>query len=209
MAIRSSETGNQAKQSSPISKISTGVVGLDNVLNGGLPDGRITLFSGGPGTGKTILGLEFIVRGAQTGNPGIVLTFEERASDLRKYAQCLGWDLESLEAQETLGLISARIQPDAVIAGDFDLRGILSILRQKVQALKAQRVLIDAPDVFLRLLDNMAKERAELGTLNNWLRDAGLTAVMTAKAGSSGAFSSHYDFLDYMADCVVHLDQRE
>ncbi len=208
MPSSSENEKNQTEPSSGIEKVATGIRGMDEVLNGGIPKGSLTLLSGGPGAGKTMLGLEFLVRGAQAGNPGILLTFEERESDLRSYARSFGWDTERLEEQGLLALIGARLQPDAILSGDFDLRGILAILRQKAQDLKAQRVVIDAPDVFLRLLDNIAKERAELHVLHDWLRDAGLTTVMTVKGESSGIFSSHYEFLEYMADCVIYLDQR-
>jgi circadian clock protein KaiC len=189
-------------------KIPTGIVGLDEVLNGGIPEESMTLFTGGPGTGKTILGLEFLVRGAQAGHPGIMLTFEEREQDLRNYAIGFGWDIKALEKKDQLVLISARIQPDAILSGDFDLRGILAILKQKADLIQARRVLIDAPDVFLRLLDDIAKERAELHILNEWLREAGMTTIMTVKGKSESAYSSHYEFLEYMANCVINLDQR-
>lgn len=191
-----------------ISKVKTNIIGLDEILNGGFPKGSLTLLNGGPGTGKTMLGLEFLVQGAQEGSPGILLTFEERERDLKNYARSFGWDIDALESSGTLIFISARIHSDAVLAGDFDLRGILGILRQKASSMNAERILIDAPDVFLRLLNDPAKERAELHALYEWLRDTDITALMTVKAESSGVFSSHYDFLDYMADCVVYLDQR-
>ncbi len=199
---------NDAEQPDMISKVSTGIFGLDEVLLGGVPAGSMTLLSGGPGSGKTMMGLEFLVRGARSGSPGILLTFEEKERALRKYAYHFGWNLAELEEQGNLALISARIQPDAILSGDFDLRGILSILRQKAADIKAERVLIDAPDVFLRLLDNIAKERAELHLLHEWLIGEGVTTLMTVKKGTNSVFSSHYEFLDYMADCVIYLDQR-
>jgi circadian clock protein KaiC len=192
-----------------VEKVSTGVSGLDVVLHGGLPRGAITLLSGGPGSGKTLMGLEFLVRGALSGSPGIVLTFEERDSDLRRYTAAFGWDLPTLEAQNRLRLISARFRPDAVYSGDFDLGGILGILRQKIDEIQAQRILIDAPDIFLRLLDDITKERTELYSLNEWLRDAAMTAILTVKSDDrKNAWSANYDFLEYLADCVIHLDQR-
>ncbi len=189
-----------------ISKIPTGIRGLDQVLHGGVPEGALTLLSGGPGTGKTMLGLEFLVRGAQKGIPGIMLTFEERETALRDYAAGLGWDLAAFENRGSLALISACIRPDAVISGDFDLRGIFGILRQKAADLQASQIVIDAPDVFLRLLDDVAKERTELYALREWLRDAGMTAIMTVKGESGDPLP--YGFLDYMADCVINLSQR-
>lgn len=191
-----------------IDKMKTNITGLDEILNGGIPRGAMTLISGGPGTGKTMLTLEFLARGAQAGHSGIMLTFEEREDDLRRYAQGFGWDISALEAQKKVLLISARIHPDTVLSGDFDLRGLLSILRQQAEAIQAERVVIDAPDVVLRLMDNISKERTELYALHEWLRDAGLTTIMTVKGASNGVFSSHYEFLDYMANCVICLDQR-
>lgn len=208
MTSGSEEGTNQMELAHHVPKMSTGIRGLDQVLHGGVPKGALTLLRGGPGTGKTMLSLEFLVRGAENGAPGIMLTFEEREADLRNYAAGLDWDLSALEKQGSLALISARIQPDAVISGDFDLRGILGILRQKAEALQARRIVVDAPDVFLRLLDDMAKERKELYALREWLRDTGMTAIMTVKGREQDPLSSAYGFLDYMADCVVHLGQR-
>jgi circadian clock protein KaiC len=192
-----------------IEKIPTGIRGMDEVLRGGIPKGALTLIGGGPGSGKTILGLEFLVRGALAGNPGVLLTFEEREPDLRRYAGAFGWDLSALEKDNRLTLISARIPSEAICSGHFDLRGVLAILRQKTEEIQADRVLIDAPDVFLRLLDNIGKEQAELHMMNEWIRDAGLTALMTVKSGShGGAYASQYEFLEYMSDCAIHLDHR-
>ena len=195
------------RRSPGVPKVRTGVHGLDTVLGGGIPRGTLTLLSGGPGTGKTMLGLEFLVRSAQDGQPGILLTFEEREDALRGYAEGFGWNLPDLEAQGRLVLISARLQPDAILSGDFDLRGILGILRKKTEEIQADRLLIDAPDVLLRLLGDAAKERAELHNLYEWLRDTGLTTILTVKDPVGSEFA-HYEFLDYMADCVIHLDQR-
>ena len=191
-----------------IAKIPAGVRGLDEVLNGGVPKGAMTLISGGPGSGKTMLGLEFLVRGAMAGHPGILLTFEETELALKNYAAGFGWDLAEFESKGLLAIVSARIQPDAVLSGDFDLRGVIGILRQKADAMTAEQVVVDAPDVFLRLLNDIAKERAELHLLHEWLREAGMTTLMTVKSRTDQALASHYDFLDYMAECVIHLDQR-
>lgn len=209
MNSQSTHPGGKAHRPDPIEKIPTGVVGLDGVLNGGIPKGAMTLLSGGPGSCKTLLGLEFLVHGAQSGNPGIMLTFEERKKDLRRYGWSFGWDLPSLESQGGLRLISARIQPDAAFSGDFDLQGIFAILMQQAEEIRAGRVLIDAPDIFLRMLDDISKERGELHALVERLREAGITAIITTKFGNDGSAStSPYDFLEYMADCVIHLDQR-
>lgn len=189
-------------------KTPTGIRGLDEVLNGGVPTGGLTLLSGGPGTGKTLFGLEFLVRGAFAGRPGIMLTFEEREEALRRYAGAFGWDTAPLEEQGLLVFICARFNPDGILSGDFDLGSILAILRHKMESLASKQVVIDAPDVFLRLLDSRSKERAELYKLHAWLRDNGQTALMTVKADRHRASDSYHEFLDYMADCVVQLDER-
>jgi circadian clock protein KaiC len=163
---------------------------------------------GGPGTGKTMLGLEFLVRGAEAGHPGVLLTFEEKDVALRRYAQVFGWDLAALEAQGQLTLISGRFHPDAVLSGDFDLRGTLALLSAKAESMKASRIFIDAPDVILGLLESMAKERAQFHAMNAWAQDQGMTVIMTVKGNASSPTGSHYDFLEYMADCVLYLDQR-
>ncbi len=189
-------------------KIPTHIPGLDTVLNGGIPKGAMTLLAGGPGTGKTMLGLEFLYRGALSGRAGVLLTFEEKDTALRRYAACFGWDLSDLEHRNLLSIIPARIQPEAVLSGDFDLKGILGLLSAKVQSLGAECIFIDAPDVFLRLLDNLAKERAQIHAMHAWLQDRGLTCMMSVKGDTRSESTHPYDFLEYMADCVIHLDQR-
>ena len=197
-----------AAQPLGISKTPTGIIGFDKILNGGVPQGALTMLSGGPGTGKTIFGLEFLVRGALSGRPGILLTFEEREEALRRYAGAFGWDVASLEDQGLLSLVGARFNPDAALSGDFDLGSILAILSYKAKELKARQLVIDAPDVFLRLLNDTNKERAELYKLNDWLRDNDQTTLMTVKRDGEIGSGSYHEFLDYMADCVIHLDQR-
>lgn len=191
-----------------VRKVPTQVRGLDDILAGGVPESSLTLLSGGPGTGKTMLGMEFLIRGAIAGNPGIMLTFEEREDALRTYAAALGWDLRELEASGMLFVLSASIGPDAVLSGEFDLRGILGIISAKAEETGAERILIDAPDVFLRLMGDLPRERAELQGMHEWLIDSGLTSMMTVKSRRDHGVVPMYDFLDYMADCVIYLDQR-
>lgn len=193
---------------SQVSKFSTGIRGFDEVLSGGIPRGSLTLLSGGPGTGKTMIGMELLIKSAMRGRPSILVTFEEREEALRRYAAGFGWKTEEMEASGMFRIIGARIQPEAILAGSFDLRGITAILASAVDAMSAEVVMIDAPDAFLGLLDNRSKERAELRAVHEWLLDRGLTTVMTVKRNPGSPDSSYYDFLDYMADCVVHLDQR-
>ncbi len=192
----------------PIPKVATNITGLDEVLEGGIPTEALTLLLGGPGTGKTVLGLEFLVRCGQAGRPGVLLTFEETEVALRRIALSFGWDLADLEARHRLAIISARIQPDAVLSGDFDLHGILALLSRRIEDVKAQQVVIDAPDVLLRLLSDVSKERAQLQALYEWLSAKGMTALMTVKRDAHLDGRPRYEFLEYMADCVISLDQR-
>jgi len=189
-------------------KTPTKIRGLDEILNGGVPTGGLTLLNGGPGAGKTLFGLEFLMRGAQQGIPGILLTFEEHEDALHHYATTFGWDIVELENRGFLSIIRARFDPEGFLSGDFDLGGILAILRHKIETLAAKQVVIDAPDVFLRLLDNRVKERAELYKLINWLHDQKLTTLMTVKADGGDIARSDYEPLDYLADCIIQLDQR-
>jgi len=189
-------------------KVPTGVAGLDEVLGGGLPAGRMTLLNGGAGSGKSLLGLQSLLHGAAAGEPGILVLFEERAAAVRQNAWSLGWDLASLERKNRLYLMDARLNPDGVISGDFSIKGLLAILDQKTKAMRARRIVIDAVDTLLHLYNSPLRERSELFSLHEWLLDRGLTAIMTVKSGPQEEAPSRYAFLDFMADCVIHVDQR-
>ena len=191
-----------------IPKVPTGIAGLDEVLNGGLPAGRMTLLNGGTGSGKSLMGLQCLLQGASAGEPGILVLFEERAAAVRQNAWSLGWDLASLERKNRLHLLDARLNPEAVISGDFSIKGLLAILDRQAKALRARRIMIDAADALLYLYDNPMRERQELHLLHEWLLDRGLTTIMTVKTLPQGEAPSRYVFLDFMADCVIHVDQR-
>src|SRR5277367_1513235 len=112
----------------PIPKVPTQISGLDEVLEGGLPRGRTTLASGGPGSGKTVLGLEFLSAGASAGEPGVFVTLEKRAADVRKNARSMGWDLAAFEKTGKVAIVEARLFGQEVISGDFDISGLLAIV---------------------------------------------------------------------------------
>lgn len=191
-----------------IPKVQTGIAGLDEVLRGGLPAGRMTLLSGGAGSGKSLMGLQCLLHGASAGEPGILVLFEERAASVRQNAWSLGWDVASLERKNRLHLLDARVNPEAVISGDFSVKGLLAILDHRAKAMRARRIMIDAVDALLYLYNDPKRERQELHTLHEWLLDRGLTAIMTVKSLPQGEAPSRYVFLDFMADCVIHVDQR-
>jgi circadian clock protein KaiC len=191
-----------------IQKVVTYIEGLDEILQGGLPAGRTTLIGGGPGTGKTIFGLEFLYRGALSGNAGIFISFEETAENIRQNALSLGWDLPSLEQAGKIFLIEGQINPEATISGDFNLKGLLAIIEGNAKELGAGRVVIDALDGLMRVYNDSNREYQQIFLLHNWLKKKGLTAVLTTKNLKETNVASAYDYLDFMADCVIYLDQR-
>ena len=206
-AQRAGAAGPQ-KRRKQVLKVPTGIAGLDLVLAGGLPAGRLTLVCGGAGSGKSILGLQNLLHGALAGEPGILVMFEERAAAVRQNAWSLGWDLAALERKGKLFLMDARLDPEAIISGDFSTRGLLAILHQRAKAMRARRIVIDAVDALLHLYDSPMRERHELYALHEWLLDRNLTAIMTVKTTPQEEAPSRYAFLDFMADCVIQVDQR-
>jgi circadian clock protein KaiC len=196
------------KRRKQIPKAPTGIAGLDKVLGGGLPAGRMTLICGGAGSGKSLMGLQSLLHGAVAGEPGILVMFEERAAAVRQNAWSLGWDLAPLERKGKLYLMDARLDPEAVISGDFSIKGLLAILDQRAKAMRARRIVIDAVDSLLHLYDSPIRERHELYSLHEWLLDRGLTTIMTVKTTPHEEAPARYAFLDFMADCVIHVDQR-
>jgi circadian clock protein KaiC len=195
-----------ANDRSMIAKAPTGARGLDDVLLGGIPRGRATLVVGGPGTGKTILGLEFLYHGALAGEPGILLTFEEQAEALRRNAQTLGWDLAALERAGRLAIIDASVPTDVVASGEFDIGGLLAILGGQVRALQARRIVIDAADLLLRLFRDPRREEDQLIALHRWLLDQQQTVIITVKTAIEATEPMHR--LEYLTDCVLRLDHR-
>jgi len=202
------QTRNPTTKARELPKVATAITGLDDVLHGGFPAGRTTLVSGGPGTGKTVIGTEFLYRSAVRGEPGIFVTFEERAEAVRKNTLSLGWDLAPLEKEGKFFLFGAHVDQQAAISGDFNVKGVLAILEGKAKSMGAKRIVIDAVDVLMRLFDDPARERNELYALHDWLNDHEMTAVITVKTAAGGDIMARYEFLDYMADCVIQLDQR-
>ncbi len=202
------ETRNTTIQTVELHKVPTAIPGLDDVLHGGLPAGRTTLAVGGPGSGKSIFGIQFLYHGAKNGEPGIFVAFEERATALRQNALTLGWDLAPLEKAGKVFLFEAHVDPQAVLSGDFTIKGLLAIMEGKARSMGAKLIVIDAIDVLLRLFDDPVRERSELYALHDWLDDHGMTAVLTMKSAAGDDITTRYEFLDFMADCIIQLDHR-
>ncbi len=192
----------------PIPKVPTKIAGLDEILEGGLPQGHTTVVSGGPGSGKTVLGLEFLCRGAMAGEPGVFVTFEERAEAIRLNALSMGWDLAALEKAGKMAIIEARLHGEEIVSGDFDIQGMLAIAGGHIKRIGARRIVMDALDVLLRIYGDSKREHNELSRLHNWLTDQGLTSVLSVKTFRDENQESQYEFLDFMADCVIRLDHR-
>lgn len=197
-----------AEQTYKLSKAPTHIPGLDDILEGGLPRGRTTVINGAPGSGKTLLGLEFLYRGALAGEPGIFIGFEEPVEQLRQNAATLGWDLPALERENRLFLLDGRIQPDTLVSGEFSLKGLLAIAAGKSKEMGARRIVIDALEVALRLFDEPRQVRNQMHLLNDWMQQAGLTTILTVKPLKRNGASIYEDFFDSMGDCVLALDAR-
>lgn len=191
-----------------LEKTPTYIRGLDDILDGGLPKGRLTVVNGASGSGKTLLGLEFLYRGALHGEPGIFIGFEESTAQLRENAATLGLDLAAQEKQKRLFLLDARLKPETLRSGKFSLKGLLAIAAGQCRSLGARRLVIDALEVALRLFDTPQQVRNELHALSNWIRDSGVTAILTVRPPSRGGVSPHEDFFESMGDCIIALDAR-
>ena len=184
-------------------KMLTGIVGFDEITGGGLPRARTTLVVGGPGCGKTVFALQALVHGARrTKEASIFVAFEESAGQIIANAATFGWDLPAL-SKKKLFFLDARLSPEVVKAGEFDLIGMLAVLKAKADELKATRIVFDGIDVLLNLLDNAAAERREIYRIRDWLIETGLTGIITQKASADG--DQRHGFLQFMVDCVVIL----
>jgi circadian clock protein KaiC len=187
-----------------VSKTPTGIRGFDEVTDGGLPCGRTTLVMGGPGSGKTVFALQSLVNGARGAKEaGVFVAFEESTSQVVANAATFGWDLPSL-TKKKLFFLDARLAPEVVKAGEFDLLGMLNLLQIKAEEIHAKRIVFDGIDVLLSLLDDPAAERREVYRIRDWLARTGLTAIITQKVGGYEG-EQRYGFLQFMVDCVVVL----
>ena len=188
----------------PAGKILTGIDGFDEISQGGLPRGRTTLVLGGAGCGKTVFALQTLVKGAHREKAaGIFVAFEESTRQIAANAGSFGWDLPALERKK-LFFLDARVSPEVVKAGEFDLIGMLNLLQAKAEEIQARLIVFDGIDVLLSLLDDPAAERREVYRIRDWLSKTGLTGIITQKA--IGNETDHrYSFLQFMVDCVVML----
>jgi circadian clock protein KaiC len=192
-------------------KAPSGIAGFDEITGGGLPRARTTLLLGGPGSGKTIFALQYLVNGARIyGESGIFVAFEESSKRIMANAEIFDWKLGQLRRKQLL-FVDAQPKFDLVQTGDFDLCGMLAGLGLQATQMKARRIVFDALDVVLALLPDLAARRREVYRLHEWLANRGLTCIFTLKATADEANSvTHqpYGLMQFMVDCSVILNHR-
>ncbi|HEY3473505.1 MAG TPA: circadian clock protein KaiC, partial [Anaerolineales bacterium] len=200
-----------AKQNNRIKllpKAPTGIPGMDEITGGGLPKGRPTLVAGGAGCGKTLFAMEFLVNGAtQYDEPGLFVAFEENAEELAQNVASLGFDLKKLGRQKKLIIDHVHVERSEIEeTGDYDLEGLFIRLGYAIDSIGAKRVALDTIEVLFSALSNQGILRAELHRLFRWLKDKGVSAVITAERGDGTM--TRFGLEEYVADCVIVLDHR-
>jgi circadian clock protein KaiC len=191
-----------------LAKAPTGIPGLDAITGGGLPRGRPALVCGGAGCGKTLLAMEFLVRGAsEFGEPGVFMAFEETPDELSQNVRSLGFDVDALVARGMLLVDHVQVDRSQIEeSGDYDLEGLFIRLGSAIDAIGAKRVALDTLEVLFASFGNEGILRAELRRLFRWLKDRGVTAIITAERGD-GTLTRH-GLEEYVSDCVILLDHR-
>lgn len=206
----SSNGGNGAPARKPrgIRKSPSGIQGLDEITHGGLPTGRTTLVCGSAGCGKTLFATEFLVRGATTYNePGVFMAFEETPDELIQNVRSLGFALDELTEDKKVVVDYVRVEKSEIEeTGSYDLDGLFIRLNHAIDSISAKRVVLDTLEVLFSGLTDTSILRAELRRLFRWLKDKGVTAIVTGERGE-GMLTRH-GLEEYISDCVILLDHR-
>jgi circadian clock protein KaiC len=189
-------------------KAPTGIRGLDEITRGGLPQGRSTLVTGGTGTGKTLLGLQFLVAGAREhGEPGVLVTFEESADKVTANVASLGFDLDGLQRDGMLIIIAFPVEAAEIVkTGEFDFGPLSLVLDDAIRRIGARRVVLDSIEVLFGAFKARAIVRAELGRLFGWLEGREVTAIVTGERADDAL--TRHGIEQYVSDCVIVLDHR-
>jgi circadian clock protein KaiC len=198
----------KAAEKRGIAKCRTGITGLDQIMEGGLPKGRPTLLCGGAGCGKTILAMEFLVRGAREFNEaGVFMAFEETGKELGENVASMGFDLPSLISHKKLFVDHVRVERSEIEeTGEYDLEGLFIRLEAAIRRVGAKRVVLDTIESLFSSFSNTNILRAELRRLFQWLKSKGVTVVITAETGDGKLTRQGIE--EYVADCVILLDHR-
>jgi circadian clock protein KaiC len=205
--MKKTKIGARAKTPA-LAKCPTGIQGLDEVTQGGLPKGRTTLVCGSAGCGKTLLAIEFLIHGVcDYDDPGVFMSFEETAEELSQNVQSLGYDLDDLIGRNKLAVDYVHISRSEIEeTGEYDLEGLFVRLSYAISSLGAKRVVLDSIETLFSGLSDSAILRSELRRLFRWLKDQGVTAIITGERGE-GALTRH-GLEEYVSDCVILLDHR-
>jgi circadian clock protein KaiC len=189
-------------------KVSTGVEGLDEITNGGFPQGRPILICGSAGCGKTLFGMQFLVKGITDHNePGVFISFEESPVDLAKNVLSLGFDLEQLKTENKLRIDHIRVERSEIEeTGEYDLEGLFIRLDFAIKAIGAKRVVLDTIESLFAGMQNEGLLRAEIRRLFGWLKEKGVTAIITGERGETTLTRQGLE--EYVSDCVILLDFR-
>ncbi|WPL16008.1 Circadian clock protein kinase KaiC [Thiorhodovibrio winogradskyi] len=192
----------------PVNKAKTGIQGFDEITGGGLPAGRTTLVCGGPGCGKTLFAMEFLVRGATEFNePGIFMAFEESMPELCANVASVGFDLQSLLVEKRLLVDEVELDPETpAVTGDFDLDGLFLRLADAIDRIGARRLVLDTLERLFGNLPNPNIVRRELHRLFRWLKEREVTVILTAERGD-GTLTRH-GLEEYVSDCVIVLSHE-
>jgi circadian clock protein KaiC len=192
----------------PLPKIATGIPGFDELSHGGLPRNRTTLLKGGPGSGKTVFALQSLVNAIrQRRESGIFVAFEESPRQIGANAATFDWGLPALSANK-LFFLDAHLSPEVVQSGEFDLTGMLAMLKAKKEEIGANWIVFDGIDVLLTLLHNPVSEIREIYRIRDWLEDNEVSAIITAKVDGSSSEIVNYGFMQFMVDCVIGFERR-
>ena len=208
MGTAQKKTISEVRTTAGLAKCPTGIAGLDEITKGGLPQGRPTLVCGGAGSGKTLFAMEFLVHGAMKyGEPGVFIAFEETAPELAKNVESLGFDVNKLVKQKKLSIDYGHVERGEILeTGEYDLEGLFVRIGYAVDSIGAKRVVLDTIEALFAGLNDDFVLRSELRRLLRWLKDRGLTAVITAERGIETLTRQGLE--EYVSDCVIMLDHR-
>ncbi|NBB10255.1 circadian clock protein KaiC [Pseudomonas sp. SLFW] len=202
------EASNPSSSNPQLAKAATGIEGLDDILLGGIPQGRPTLVCGAAGCGKTLFGMTFLVKGVTDhGENGVFMSFEERASDLVQNVDSLGFDLQTLVDDKKIAIDHIYVDRSEIEeTGDYDLEGLFLRLGYAIDSIGAKRVVLDTIEALFSSFKDTAILRSELRRLFYWLKERGVTTIITGERGDGQL--TRYGIEEYVSDCVILLDNR-